>query len=154
MAATKAAVEEGIVPGGGVTYIRARKTLQDLKKTLATDDEKMGVDILYSSLAMLVRMIARNAGADDGWVLKTIEDNKILDFGFNALINEFEPMLAAGIVDPTKVSRLALQNAASIATMILTTECLITDIPEKNPSTGSGPMPGGGMGGMGGGMDY
>ncbi|MEK7565551.1 MAG: chaperonin GroEL [Patescibacteria group bacterium] len=152
VAATKAAVEEGIVPGGGVTYIRARKTLQDLKKTLATDDEKMGVDILYSSLAMLVRMIARNAGADDGWVLKTIEDNKILDFGFNALINEFEPMLAAGIVDPTKVSRLALQNAASIATMILTTECLITDIPEKNPSTGSGPMPGGGMGGMGG--DY
>ncbi len=154
VAATKAAVEEGIVPGGGVTYVRARKVLADLKKTLTTDDEKMGVDILNNALSMLTRMIAKNAGADDGWVLKTIEDSKILDYGFNALTNEFEPMLAAGIVDPTKVSRLALQNGASIATMILTTECLVCDIPEKNSSAGSGQMPTGGMGGMGGGMDY
>ncbi len=150
VAATKAAIEEGVVPGGGVTFIRARKSLETLKKSQLTDDEKIGIDILYQALTMPVRMIARNAGADDGWVLRTIEESKIVDFGFNALTNGFEPMLASGIVDPTKVARTALQNGASVAVMILTTEALVTDLPEKKPE-----MPGGGMpGGMGGGMEY
>lgn len=153
VAATKAAVEEGIVPGGGVTFVRARKVLADLKKTLDIDDEKIGIDILFQALSMPVRMIARNAGADDGWVLKTVEDNKTVDYGYNALTNTFEPMLAAGIVDPTKVSRSALQNGASVAVMVLTTECLVTELPEKKePAMPAGGM--GGMGGMGGGMDY
>ena len=151
VAATKAAIEEGIVPGGGVTQLRARKVLVDLKKTLTLDDEKMGVDILYQALSQPVRMIAKNAGADDGWVVKVIEDNKAVDFGYNVLTNDFGSMLSAGIVDPAKVTRSALQNAASVGVMILTTECLVTDIPEKEKSAPAG-MPGG-MGGMGG-MDY
>lgn len=152
VAATKAAIEEGIVPGGGVTFVRARKVLLDLKKSLSIDDEKIGVQILWEAMAMPTRMIARNAGADDGWVLKLVEENKSPDYGFNALTNDFESMLSSGIVDPAKVTRSALQNGASVAVMILTTEALVTDIPEKNPPAG-GPM-GGGMGGMGGGMDY
>jgi len=152
VAATKAAVEEGIVPGGGVTQLRARKVLLDLKKALTIDDEKMGADILYQALAMPVHMIAQNAGADAGWVVRTIEENKVGDFGYNALTNDFESMLEAGIVDPAKVTRSSLQNGASVAVMVLTTECLVTDLPEKKEA----PMmpPGGGMGGMGGGMDY
>ncbi|MCL4390024.1 MAG: chaperonin GroEL [Patescibacteria group bacterium] len=154
VAATKAAIEEGIVPGGGVTQIRARKVLLDLKKTMTVDDEKMGVDILYQALGMPLRLIARNAGADDGWVIKVVEENKVADYGFNALTNAFEPMLAAGIVDPAKVTRSALQNGASVATMILTTEALITDLPEKKaPEMPMGGGMPGGMG-MGGGMDY
>lgn len=148
VAATKAAVEEGIVPGGGVTQLRARKVLVALKKNLTVDDEKIGVDILYTALGMPVRMIAKNAGVDDGWVERTVEENKVLDFGFNALTNDFGSMLAAGIVDPAKVTRSSLQNGASVATMVLTTECLITDLPEKKPEMPGG-MPGG-MGGMGG----
>jgi chaperonin GroEL len=147
VAATKAAIEEGIVPGGGVTQLRARKVLLSLIEKLEVDDEKTGVKILYDSLAMPLRMIARNAGADDGWVLKEVENSKVLDFGFNALTNNFEPMLAAGVVDPAKVTRSALQNGASVAVMILTTECLVTDIPEKE-KTPAAPA------GMGGGMDY
>ena len=100
---------------------------------------------------MPTRMIARNAGADDGWVLKVIEENKAVDFGYNALTDKFESMLTAGIVDPAKVTRSALQNGASVAVMILTTEALVTDIPEKEKAPSGMP---GGMGGMGGGMDY
>ncbi len=148
VAATKAAVEEGIVPGGGVTQVRVRKVLLDLQKTLSNEDEQNGVKILYDALSWPLRMIARNAGADDGWVLKTVEENKVVDFGFNALTNTFEPMLAAGIVDPAKVTRSALQNGASVAVMILTTEALVTDIPEKKEAPAMPP------GGMGGGMDY
>jgi chaperonin GroEL len=135
-----------------VTQLRARKVLLDLKKALTIDDEKMGADILYQALAMPVHMIAQNAGADAGWVVRTIEENKVGDFGYNALTNDFESMLAAGIVDPAKVTRSSLQNGASVAVMVLTTECLVTDLPEKKEA----PMmpPGGGMGGMGGGMDY
>jgi chaperonin GroEL len=148
VAATKAAIEEGIVPGGGVTQLRARKVLLSLIEKLEVDDEKTGVKILYDALSMPLRMIARNAGADDGWVLKEVENNKISDFGFNALTNNFESMLTAGVVDPAKVTRSALQNGASVAVMILTTECLVTDIPEKEKATPQMP------GGMGGGMDY
>lgn len=151
VAATKAALEEGIVAGGGVTLLRARTALLKFKDTLTVEDEKTGIDILYKALGEPARWIAKNAGADDGWVLKTIENSKVTDFGFNAMTLEFEPMIAAGILDPAKVTRSAVQNAVSIGMMILTTEALITDIPEKKEA-GAGGMPGG-MGGMGG-MDY
>ncbi len=156
VAATKAAIEEGIVPGGGVTFLKAKKVLDAVKKSLVLEDEKIGVGLLDYALEMPVRMIARNAGQDDGWVLRTVEESKELDFGFNALDNSFGSMLKAGVVDPTKVVRSALQNGASVAVMILTTEALVTDLPEKKADMPGGGMPGGmgGMGGMGGGMDY
>ncbi len=150
VAATKAALEEGIVPGGGVTLLRARNVLPKLRDSLQASDERVGVDILYHALGEPVRWIAKNAGADDGWVLKTIEESKVADYGFNAMTMQFGSMLAAGVLDPAKVTRSAVQNAASIGMMILTTEALITDIPEKKDATPAMP---GGMGGMGG-MDY
>lgn len=151
VAATKAALEEGIVPGGGVTLLKARQALLKLKDSLTYDDEKTGVDILYQALADPLRWIAKNAGADEGWIMRKVEENKGADYGFNALSMEFGSMLADGIVDPAKVTRSAVQNAASIGMMVLTTEALITDLPEKKETPA---MPGGGgMGGMGG-MDY
>ncbi len=147
VAATKAALEEGIVAGGGVALLRARSVLAKVRDTVTTDDEKTGVDILYKALGEPVRWIAKNAGADDGWVLKTVEESKSADFGFNAMTMQFGSMLAAGVLDPAKVTRTAVQNAASIGMMILTTEALITDIPEKKDAPAGG-MPGG-MGGMG-----
>ncbi len=152
VAATKAALEEGIVAGGGVALLRARLVLPKIKDSLATTDEKVGVDILYQALGEPIRWIARNAGADDGWVLKTVEESKVADFGFDAMDMTFKSMVSAGILDPAKVTRIALQNAVSVGMMILTTEALITDLPEKKEAGGGG-MPGGGMGGMGG-MDY
>lgn len=153
VAATKAALEEGIVPGGGVAVLRARALLLKIKETLDNADEKTGVDILYKALGEPIRMIAENAGADSGWVLKTVEENKgAADFGFNAMTMQFGSMIAAGVIDPVKVTRSAVQNAVSVGMMILTTEALITDIPEKKDAPSGGGMPGG-MGGMGG-MDY
>lgn len=150
VAATKAALEEGIVPGGGVAVLRARLVLSKLRDSLKVEDEKTGVDIVYHALAEPIRAIAKNAGADDGWVLKKVEESSSSDYGFNAMTMQFGSMLAAGIVDPAKVTRSAIQNAASVGTMVLTTEALVTDIPEKNPPAGpGGGMPGGGMG-----MDY
>ncbi|MBI5449313.1 chaperonin GroEL [Candidatus Gottesmanbacteria bacterium] len=151
VAATKAALEEGIVPGGGVALLRARLVLPKLRDSLTVPDEKTGVDILYFALGEPLRWIAKNAGADDGWVLKTIEESKSADFGFDAMDMTFKSMLTAGVLDPAKVTRTAVQNAASIGMMVLTTEALITDLPEKKEA-GAG-MPPGGMGGMGG-MDY
>lgn len=148
VAATKAALEEGIVPGGGVALLRARKVLIKLKESLATDDEKTGVDILYKALSDPLRWIAKNAGADEGWVMKKVEESKLDDYGFNAMTMEFGSMLQAGIVDPAKVTRTAVQNAASIGMMVLTTEGLITDLPEKKEPAMPGGMPPGGMGGM------
>lgn len=155
VAATKAALEEGIVPGGGVALLRARLVLEDLKNKLTDEDEKTGVDILYQALAEPLRAIAKNAGADDGWVLRTVEeamkaDKKVTDYGFNVMSMSFGPMIKAGIVDPAKVTRSAVQNAASVGVMVLTTEALITDLPEKKDSMGG--MPGSmppGMDGMG-----
>lgn len=149
VAATKAALEEGIVPGGGVTLLKARMVLLDLKKKLLIDDEKTGVEILYLALGEPIKGIALNCGVDAGWVLRTVEDNKKeLDFGFNAMTLKFGSMLDDGIVDPAKVTRSAVQNAASVAMMILTTQALVTDIPEekKAPSMPTPDM--GGMGGM------
>lgn len=147
VSATKAAIEEGIVPGGGVALLRARHVLDKLKKNLEYEDEQTGVDILYRALAEPMRWIVKNAGADAGYVLNKVEENKETDYGFNALTMKFGSMLAAGIVDPAKVTRSALQNAVSIGSMVLTTEALVADIPEKKAP----PVPpgAGGMEGMG-----
>lgn len=140
--ATKAAIEEGIVAGGGVALLRCAKALDTLKAS--NDDEKIGIQIIRDSLSQPLRWLAKNSGADDGWVVKKVEESENKNFGFNALTLEFEDMLAAGILDPVKVTRSALQNAASVASMILTTECLITDLPEEKKAD-----PGhAGMGGM------
>ncbi len=146
--ATKAAVEEGILPGGGVALLRAREVLKTLtvEKGINNKDEQTAKDIVYEALEQPLRWLAKNAGEDDGYVLKKIEEAKDEDYGFNALTGEFGSMTKFGILDPLKVTRTALQNAASVAMMVLTTEGLITDIPEKEKST---PAPD-----MGGGMDY
>jgi chaperonin GroEL len=143
--ATKAAIEEGILPGGGVALLKARAVLEKLAAD--NEDEKVGIEIVSESLEQPIRWLAKNAGEDDGYVLKKIEESKDGDYGFNALTGEFGSMTKFGILDPLKVTRSALQNAASVAMMVLTTEGLITDIPEeKNSSTGSGSqMPAGEM---------
>lgn len=147
VAATKAALEEGIVAGGGVALLRARQALPKFRDTLKNLDEKVGVDILYNALGEPIRWIAKNSGADDGWVLKSVEESKVPDYGFNAMTMQFGSMLGAGILDPAKVTRTAVQNAVSVGMMVLTTEALITDLPEKKEAGGG--MPPGGMGGMG-----
>ncbi len=143
--ATKAAIEEGIVPGGGVAYLRARKAIKALKAE--EKDEQIGFDIVSEALEMPLRWLAKNAGEDDGYILKTIEEKEDGDYGYNVMTGKFGSMTGFGILDPLKVTRSALQNAASVAMMVLTTEALVTDIPEeKNPPAGGSPM--------GGGMDY
>jgi chaperonin GroEL len=139
VSATKAALEEGIVAGGGVTLLQARKVLTTLKKKVEFDEERTGIDIVYKALAEPVKMIAKNSGFDAGYVMKTIEEAKDNDFGFDALNLEFGSMFKKGIIDPAKVVRIALENAASVATMVLTTEALVTDIPEKKEQTSSTP---------------
>ncbi len=144
--ATRAAVEEGIVPGGGVAYIRALESLDAIKTENA--DEKTGVAIVRRSLEEPLRQIVANAGLEGSIIVQKVREGKA-DFGFNARTEVYENMLAAGVIDPTKVSRVALENAASIASMFLTTECVITDKPEpKSAAPAGGGMPGG----MG--MDY
>ncbi|MGD0523091.1 MAG: chaperonin GroEL [Candidatus Microgenomates bacterium] len=148
--ATKAAVEEGILPGGGVALLAARKALELIKPE--NNDEKLGVEIVKNALEMPTRWLAKNAGEDDGYVLRKIEEANLpagrqgWDYGFNALTGEFGSMTKFGILDPLKVTRSALQNAASVAMMVLTTEGLVTDIPEKKEAVPQ--MPPGGMGGM------
>lgn len=131
VSATKAALEEGIVAGGGVALLRARQVLKKMKEEMTLEEEKTGVEIVYRSLAEPIAMIAKNAGVDPGWVVRKVEEAKEKDYGFDALSLEFGSMFKKGIVDPAKVVRSALENAASVATMILTTEALVTDIPEK-----------------------
>lgn len=141
--ATKAAIEEGIIPGGGLTLLQSRKALAKLKSEVA--DEQAGIDLISSVLEEPLRMLAKNSGVDDGWVVRTVADKNDGKWGFNAMTNEFEDLLKAGVIEPAKVAIASLQNAASVASMILTTECLITDAPEKNKPA----MPaGGGMDGM------
>lgn len=148
VAATKAALEEGIVPGGGVTLLRARRVLPKLRNKLTIDDQKAGVDILYDALAEPLMMIVKNAGAEGRLILDKIENSKeVDDYGFNVLTMTYGSMLKAGIVDPAKVTRSVVQNAVSVGMMVLTTEALVTDIPEKKD--GPAMPPGGGMG-----MDY
>ncbi|MFH2063013.1 MAG: chaperonin GroEL [bacterium] len=149
VAATKAAVEEGIVPGGGVALIRAAAALDRIAGQDMTPDEYMGIDILKRALEEPVRQIATNAGKDGSVVVAEVRKNDGA-FGYNARDDRYEDMIAAGIVDPTKVTRFALQNAASIASLLLTTECVVTDLPEKKGEVGTGAgMPGGMGGGMG-----
>ncbi len=143
--ATRAAVEEGIVPGGGVAYIRAIKALDNVE-TL-NDDEQTGVQIVRRAIEEPLRQIVVNSGVEGSIVVQKIKEGK-KDFGFNARSEVYENLYAAGVIDPTKVTRIALENAASIAGMLLTTECVISDKPEKEKPMP--PMPGGGMGG---GMD-
>lgn len=145
VSATKAAIEEGIVPGGGVALLRARSILARVRKEVSEDDERTGIDILYRALAEPLRKIVENAGEDPGAILKEVDKSKEIDFGFDALAMKFVSMMNAGIVDPAKVTRLALQNSVSIGAMVLTTEALITDIPEKKEAPAM-PPGGGGMG--------
>jgi chaperonin GroEL len=144
--ATRAAVEEGILAGGGVAFIRAITGLEKLKGE--NDDENTGIAIIKRALEEPLRQIAENAGVEGSIVVQKVREGKD-DFGFNARTDKYEPMYAAGIIDPTKVTRVALENAASIAGMLLTTECVLAEIKEEKSS-----MPGGMPGGMGGGMDY
>ena len=142
--ATRAAVEEGIVPGGGVALLWCQRSLDKLKGT--DDDEKIGVDIVRRALEEPIRMIAQNAGAEGAIVVGKVRDSKDKNFGYNAATDSFEDLVASGVIDPTKVTRTALQNAASIAGLLLTTECVVVEKKEKEKSP---PMPGGGgMGGM------
>jgi chaperonin GroEL len=140
--ATRAAVEEGIVAGGGVAYLRARKALDGLK---LHGDEKVGVDIIRRALEEPIRQIAENAGAEGSIVVQRVLE-KSGAYGFNAETEQYEDLMEAGIIDPTKVTRIALQNASSIAGLMVTTEALVTEIPEKKEKA---PMPGGPGGGMG-----
>ncbi|HPS40755.1 MAG TPA: chaperonin GroEL [Candidatus Woesebacteria bacterium] len=143
--ATKAAIEEGIIPGGGVTFIRASKVLDQVATT--SDDEKAGVELIKTILEAPLRMLAVNSGEDAGWVVGQIKAKNQDNWGFNALTNKFEDLSKAGVIEPTKVAITALENAASVASMILTTECLVTDAPKKNEPAMPQGM-GGGMQGM------
>ncbi|MDR2942873.1 MAG: chaperonin GroEL [Treponema sp.] len=149
LSATRAAIEEGIVPGGEIALIQAALALEKADTVGLTDDEKVGFKIVKRALEEPIRQIAENAGLD-GAVISERAKNEKKGVGFDAAKMEWVDMVKAGIIDPAKVTRSALQNAASIASLLLTTECAITDIPEKKEAPA---MPGGGMGGMGG-MDY
>ena len=140
--ATKAAIEEGIVPGGGVALFRAGKALEKLG--VVEEDEKVGIEIVKGALEQPIRWLAKNSGEDDGYVLRKIEEAKDLDYGYNSLTGQFGSMTVSGILDPLKVTRSALQNAASVAMMVLTTEGLVTDIPEEKAPP-AGMPPGAGM---------
>jgi chaperonin GroEL len=145
--ATRAAVEEGIVPGGGVAFIRAQKALDNIKGL--EGDEKVGVQIVRRAIEEPTRQLADNAGQEGALIVEEVKKRKGNE-GYDVSAGEYTDLVKAGIVDPTKVARSALQNAASISGLLLTTEAIVTELPEKEKSP---PMPGGGMGGMGG-MDY
>jgi len=141
--ATRAAVEEGIVPGGGVAFIRAQASLKSLK---LDEDEQIGVDIVKRAIEEPIRMIVYNAGGEGSIVVEKVRASKDRNFGYNALTDVYEDLVVAGVIDPTKVTRTALQNAASIASLLLTTEALIVEKKEEKPAPAA--PGGGGMGGM------
>ncbi|HSI90381.1 MAG TPA: TCP-1/cpn60 chaperonin family protein, partial [Adhaeribacter sp.] len=144
--ATRAAVEEGVVAGGGVALIRAIDALQGIE--VENEDQLTGINIIRIALESPLRTIVANAGGEGSVVVQKVREGKA-DFGYNAREDKYEGMMAAGIIDPTKVTRLALENAASIAGLLLTTDCVISDEPEDDKAAMGGGMPGG-MGGMGG----
>ena len=144
LCATRAAIEEGIVPGGGVAYIRAIEKLEGVKGD--NDDEQTGIEIIKRAIEEPLRQIVANAGKEGAVIVQKVREGKG-DFGYNARTDKFENMHAAGVVDPAKVARVALENAASIAGMFLTTECVIVEKKEEKPEM---PMGAAGMGGMGG----
>ena len=149
MHATRAAVEEGILPGGGVALLRATEVLKKLR--VQNDDQKTGVEIVRKALSWPARQIAINAGEDGSVIVGKILEKDQYAYGFDAQNGEYVNMLSKGIIDPTKVVRSALQNAASIAGLLITTEAMVAEKPKKDG--GMPAMGGGGMGGMGG-MDY
>jgi chaperonin GroEL len=142
--ATRAAVEEGIVPGGGVALLRAQSALDRIR---GTEDEKIGVDIVRRALEEPIRMIVQNAGAEGSIVVAKVRESKEKNFGYNAATDTYEDLVKSGVIDPTKVTRTALQNAASIAGLLLTTEAVVVEKKEEKSAPAGGP-PGGGMGGM------
>jgi chaperonin GroEL len=143
--ATRAAVEEGIVPGGGVALLRAQSALDKLK---LTGDEKIGVAIVRRAIEEPIRAIADNAGVEGSIVVARVKESMATGFGYNAATDEYEDLVKAGVIDPTKVTRTALQNAASIASLLLTTECVVVERKEDKPAPMGGGGGGGGMGGM------
>jgi chaperonin GroEL len=147
LSATRAAVEEGIVPGGGVAFIRAQKALDSIKDL--EGDEKVGVQIVRRAIEEPLRQLANNGGQEGALIVQEVKARKGNE-GYNVATGEYTDLVKAGVVDPTKVTRSALQNAASISGLLLTTEAIVTEMPEKEKSPA---MPPGGMGGMGG-MDY
>jgi chaperonin GroEL len=154
--ATRAAVEEGIVPGGGTALLYATRALD--KVTVDNPDQQVGVEIVRRALQAPARQIAENAGVDGAVVSGRLLDQKDKNFGFNAQSGKYQDLVKAGVIDPSKVVRTALQGAASVASLLITTEAMIAEKPEKNaagpamPPGGMGDM--GGMGGMGGGMGF
>jgi len=145
--ATRAAVEEGIVPGGGVALLRSQRCLEDVEG--ADSDEQIGIQIVRRAIEGPIRQIATNAGAEGSIIVEKVREADADNFGYNAGTGEYEDLVAAGVIDPTKVTRTALQNAASIAGLLLTTEAVVVDKPEpEDAGAGAGGMPGGGMGGM------
>ncbi|MBV9678213.1 MAG: chaperonin GroEL, partial [Acidobacteriaceae bacterium] len=138
--ATRAAVEEGIVPGGGVALLRAGKVLQSLK---AEGDEQIGIDIIRKASEEPLRQIAGNAGFEGAIIIEKVRSNEDHNYGFNAATGQFEDLVKSGVIDPTKVTRSALQHAASISALMLTTEAMIAEVPEKKaaaaPAPGHGP---------------
>jgi chaperonin GroEL len=145
MHATKAAVEEGIVPGGGVALLKSSKAIDALK---LEGDQKVGADIVRRAVEAPMRWIATNAGVEGSIIVQKVREGKDANFGYNAATDVYEDMVKAGVIDPTKVVRNALQNAASISSLLLTTEAMVADIPEPKSEAPQGGGPGGGMGGM------
>jgi chaperonin GroEL len=144
--ATRAAVEEGIVPGGGVAYLRTLKALEGVK---VTEGEKFGLDIVRRALEEPLRQIAGNGGYEGSIVVNKVKEGKEAAFGFNAASGDYEDLVKAGVIDPTKVSRFALQNASSVASLMLTTMAMVAEKPKEEKEMGGGAGPGmGGMGGM------
>jgi chaperonin GroEL len=142
MHATKAAVEEGIVPGGGVALLRCVKVLESLK---LEGDQKVGADIVRRAIESPIRWIANNAGVEGSIVVQKVKESKEVGYGYNAATDVYEDLVKAGVIDPTKVVRSALQNASSIASLLLTTEAMVAELPEEKKEA-----PAGGPGGMGG----
>jgi chaperonin GroEL len=146
MHATRAAVEEGILPGGGVALLRATEALRRVKTT--NDDQKTGVEIVRKALSWPARQIAINAGEDGSVVVGKILEKDQYAFGFDAQTGEYGNMVSKGIIDPTKVVRTALQDASSVAGLLITTEAMVAEVPKKQPPAMPPGGPGGGMGGM------
>ena len=143
--ATRAAVQEGIVAGGGTAFLRAISSLDSL--SLENDDQNTGILIVKTALESPIRTIVENSGGEGSVVIQRVKEGKG-DYGYNAATDKYESMFKAGIIDPTKVTRLALENAASIAGLLITTECVVVDEPEKDAPAAPPMPPGGGMGGM------
>ncbi|MGZ3352579.1 MAG: chaperonin GroEL, partial [Xanthobacteraceae bacterium] len=146
MHATRAAVEEGIVPGGGVALLRASEQLKGIRTK--NDDQKTGVEIVRKALSWPARQIAINAGEDGSVIVGKILEKDQYAYGFDSQTGEYGNLVSKGIIDPTKVVRAAIQNAASVAALLITTEAMVAELPKKNQGGGGGMPPGGGMGGM------